>query len=133
MKGKLALTAVAFFGLVMLSSAGGTAKKLVGVWEATKEDGKEPKGQKTVFEFTADGKFSGPDTSADPDRPTNKGEYRVEGDVIKMYYPLRNSYHSYDEWKVRKLTDTGLQLRVWDAGPKAPKDDGYFEFKRVKK
>ena len=127
MKLKLAVAAFVFFGLVLvgvvlvITAGTDTAKKLVGVWEVTKESGKPPK-DKGILEYTADGKYS---------LDGQKGTYIVKGDMVARTFKVGEDEFFITE-KINKLTETELHTRVvsTDAISLFPVE---MEYKRVKK
>ena len=121
MKLKLTVAAFVFFGLVLVSKAGtDTAKKLVGVWEVTKENGKPPK-DKGILEYTADGKYS---------LDSQKGTYTVKGDTVTRTFTVgKDEFFSTD--RIKKLTETELHTEFLSFDGKNVV--ATIEYKRVKK
>jgi uncharacterized protein (TIGR03066 family) len=121
MKVKLTVAAFVFFGLVMLSTAGtDTAKKLIGVWEVTKENGKPPK-DKAILEYTSDGKYT---------LGSQKGTYTVKGDSVTRVFKVgEDEFVSTD--KIKKLTETELHAEFLSSDGKSV--FATIEYKRVKK
>ncbi len=121
MKAKLAVAVFVFFGLVLTSTAGtDTAKKLVGMWEVTKENGKAPK-DKAVLEYTADGKYS---------LGSQKGTYTVKGDSVTRTFKVGEDEFISTE-KIKKLTETELHADFLGRDGKSV--FATIEYKRVKK
>ena len=127
MKLKMTVAAFVFFGLVLVgvvlvSTAGtDTAKKLVGVWEVTKENGKPPK-DKGILEYTADGKYS---------LDSQKGTYTVKGDMVGRIFKV-GEYEFFITEKINKLTETELHTQVVSTDAKGDFAT-IIEYKRVKK
>jgi len=128
MKLKLTVTAFMFLGLVLVSTAGtDTAKKLVGVWEVTKESGKPAKG-KSSWEFTADGTYS---ITSTLDTATPKGTYTIKGDIVTMKFKLKLDDVEVEASmtaKIKTLTETELHIELGEG-----KKSGIIEQNRVKK
>jgi hypothetical protein len=121
MKFKLMVATSVFFGLVLASTAGtDTAKKFVGVWEATKENGKPPK-DKVILEYTADGKYS---------LGNQTGTYTVKGDAVTRVFKVgKDEFLSTD--RIKKLTETELHAEFLSFDGKSVL--ATIEYKRVKK
>ena len=136
MKLKFTLTAAVLFGLVVFSSAGtDTAKKLVGVWEATKTNGKPAKG-KSLIEFTADGKFINDETSEKGNKIRQEGIYSVKEGVVTITLDKKLKVEDKEiaiviTGKIKKLTETELHVEL--APLTGTKDGVLMEHKRVKK
>jgi uncharacterized protein (TIGR03066 family) len=121
MKIKLAVAALVFCGLVLVSKAGTeTAKKLVGVWEVTKENGKPPK-EKVILEYTADGKYT---------LGSQKGTYTLKGDSVTRTFKVgEDEFVSIEN--IKKLTESEIHADFLGRDGKSV--FATIEYKRVKK
>ncbi len=121
MKVTLTVAAFVFLCLTLVCTAGtDTAKKLVGTWEVTKENGKPPK-EKVVLEYTADGKYS---------LGSQKGTYAVKGDSVTRTFKVGDDEVVSTE-RIKKLTETELHTEFLSFDGKSV--FATIEYKRVKK
>jgi uncharacterized protein (TIGR03066 family) len=126
---KFTLAGAVLLGLVVFSSAGTeTAKKLVGVWEFTKEDGKPAKG-KVLLEFKADGKYTLDVTREKEKTMKLEGKYALKGDSITITLKFGEKEISMP-LNIKKLTATELHLQNEVDGKEF---SGVWERKKVKK
>jgi uncharacterized protein (TIGR03066 family) len=127
MKRNIAVIATIFFGVAVYGTAGDTAKKLVGIWQLTKEKGRPVTG-KSIFELTEDGKYFINETSEGAE-VKNEGKYVVKGDTFTITVKAGKKSVSMTA-KVKKLTETELHV-VLELPDKTT--TGLIEYKRVKK
>ena len=131
MKVKVAMAAVVFLALGQFSSAGeDTAKKLVGVWHTTKEDGKAiPEDSVIVLEFTADGKYSTKHVSDTGAAFRQKGTYTVKDESLTLTDKSGDKEISFTV-SIKKLT--AKELLLVESSRKAKDKRASVEYKRVK-